>query len=40
MPAFTPDFTFNQGYLGEATDGIEARYSWTVPGGNGNGVKI
>jgi serine protease len=40
MPASTPDFTTNQGYLGEATDGIDARYSWTVPGGNGAGVKI
>ena len=39
-PAITPDFTLNQGYLGEATDGIDARYSWTVPGGNGTGVKI
>jgi serine protease len=40
MPAITPDFTTNQGYLGEATDGIDARYSWTVPGGNGTGVRI
>jgi serine protease len=40
MPATTPDFTTNQGYLGEATDGIDARYSWTVPGGNGTDVKI
>ena len=39
-PATTPDFTANQGYLAEATDGIDARYSWTVPGGNGAGVKI
>jgi serine protease len=39
-PATTPDFTTNQGYLDEATDGIDARYSWTVPGGNGAGVKI
>ncbi len=39
-PAITPDFTGNQGYLNAATGGIEARYAWTIPGGNGSGVKI
>lgn len=40
LPAITPDFTGNQGYLNEATNGIEARYAWTFPGGNGSGVII
>jgi hypothetical protein len=39
-PAITPDFTGNQGYLGPATDGIDAIFSATIPGGNGNGIKI
>jgi hypothetical protein len=39
-PATTPDFTSNQGYLGAAPDGINALFSFTIPGGNGNGVKI
>jgi serine protease len=39
-PAITPDFTSSQGYLGPATNGIDALYSWRVPGGNGSGVKI
>lgn len=39
-PAITPDFTGDQGYLDAAPGGIEARFSWTIPGGNGNGVRI
>lgn len=39
-PTTTPDFTGNQGYLGPATDGIDAIFSATIPGGNGSGVKI
>jgi serine protease len=39
-PHLTPDFTGNQGYLGPAPGGIEARFSWTIPGGNGSGVTI
>jgi len=39
-PAVTPDFTGNQGYLGPATNGIDAQYAWTIPGGNGAGVTI
>lgn len=39
-PATTPDFTGNQGYLDAAPEGIDALYSFTIPGGNGNGVKI
>jgi hypothetical protein len=36
----TPDFTSLQGYLGPAPDGIDAVFSWTIPGGNGNGIKL
>lgn len=39
-PAITPNFSENQGYLNAAPGGIEARYAWTLPGGNGQGVKI
>ena len=39
-PATTPDFTANQGYLGPAPDGIDAIFSATIPGGNGNGIKL
>jgi hypothetical protein len=39
-PAITPDFTASQGYLNAATDGIDARFSWTIPGGNGIGITI
>jgi len=39
-PAITPNFTANQGYLDAAPGGIDARYSWTIPGGSGSGVKI
>ena len=39
-PAITPNFTGNQGYLNAAPSGIDARYSWTIPGGVGSGKKI
>jgi hypothetical protein len=39
-PATTPDFTGDQGYLNPATDGIDARFAWTLPGGNGSGIKL
>lgn len=39
-PAVTPDFTGNQGYLGAATDGVDAQFAWTIPGGNGAGIRI
>lgn len=39
-PAVTPDFTGLQGYLGPATDGIDATFSATIAGGDGTGVKI
>jgi len=39
-PWIPPDFTRKQGYLDPAPGGIEARFSWTIPGGNGHGVTI
>jgi len=39
-PATTPNFTGNQGYLNAAPGGIDALFSWTIPQGNGSGVKI
>lgn len=38
--ATTPSFVANQGYLEEATDGINAEFAWTIPGGNGAGITI
>lgn len=38
--ADTPDFTANQGYVGLATDGLDAEYSWTLSGGDGSGITI
>jgi hypothetical protein len=39
-PSATPDFTSRQGYLDVAPGGIDARYSWTQPGGRGAGVQV
>jgi len=39
-PAITPDFTGNQAYLDAAPGGIDARFSFTIPGGNGSGITI
>lgn len=39
-PAVTPDFTGNQGYLDPAPGGIDAQFSWTIPGGDGTGITI
>jgi serine protease len=39
-PAITGDFSHAQGYLGAATDGIDAKYAWTIPGGNAAGITI
>jgi hypothetical protein len=36
----TPNFTPLQGYLGPAPDGIDAIFSATIPGGNGNRIKL
>jgi serine protease len=40
LPATTPDFSGSQGYLDAAPGGIEARFSFTIQGGNGSGVNI
>lgn len=40
LPETTPDFEVEQGYLDGAPGGIDARHAWTVPGGNGAGVRI
>jgi hypothetical protein len=39
-PPTTPDFTSRQGYLNPATNGIDAKLAWTIPGGRGKNVKI
>ena len=36
----TPNFEADQGYLDAAPVGINARFIWTIPGGDGNGVKV
>lgn len=36
----TPSFDTQQGYLGSAPAGIDARYAWTYPGGSGSNVNI
>ncbi|MBN8232132.1 S8 family serine peptidase [Corallococcus macrosporus] len=40
LPPVTPMYESLQGYLNAAPSGIDARYAWTVPGGNGSGVRI
>lgn len=41
LPDVTPDFTPQQGYLESAADGgIDARFAWRRPGGEGIGVNI
>jgi hypothetical protein len=39
-PTVTPDFSSHQGYLDAAPAGVDARYAWTRPGGDGAGVRI
>jgi subtilisin family serine protease len=39
-PTTTPNFESGQTYLDPATDGVDARAAWTLPGGSGNGVRI
>lgn len=39
-PPITADFTSSQGYLEVAPGGIDARYAWTLPGGQGNNIRI
>jgi cysteine-rich repeat protein len=40
VPPTTPSFAIDQAYLGEAPDGFDARYAWTLPGGRGTGVAV
>ena len=40
IPPPTPNLESLQGYLDPAPLGIDARYSWTQPGGRGQGVRI
>ncbi len=35
-----PDYESSQGYLNPATDGIDAKYAWNLPGGTGYGVTV
>ncbi|MFW9973012.1 MAG: S8 family serine peptidase [Candidatus Odinarchaeota archaeon] len=39
-PPATPDFTGMQIYMDPAPDGVNARYAWNYPGGDGTGVKV
>jgi hypothetical protein len=39
-PSETPDLTSRQGYLDPAPAGVDAHWAWTVPGGDGAGVRI
>ena len=39
-PSVTPDLSARQGYLDPAPGGIDARYAWTMRGGDGTGVGI
>lgn len=39
-PTTTPDFSSHQGYLDAAPGGVDARYAWGRPGGDGAGVRI
>ncbi|MBI3950685.1 MAG: S8 family serine peptidase [Acidobacteria bacterium] len=38
--SMTPDLTLEQSYLNPAPQGIDAHYAWSVPGGQGEGVKV
>jgi len=39
-PSFTPNFSNGQGYLNATPDGIDARFAWSQPGGQGQGVRL
>jgi len=39
-PPVPPNFQNLQGYINPATDGIDASYAWTLPGGTGTNVTI
>ncbi|WP_164012850.1 S8 family serine peptidase [Pyxidicoccus trucidator] len=36
----TPFYEGNQGYLNAAPGGVDARYAWGIPGGNGAGIRF
>ncbi len=36
----SPDFTGNQGYLDAAPGGVDAKFSWKLVGGRGNGIGV
>jgi hypothetical protein len=40
VPPVTPDFSIKQGYLKSATAGIDARWAWSVQGGDGAGTWV
>lgn len=40
VPPATPNFEPGQGYLNPAPQGIDARYAWSFPGGQGENVKF
>lgn len=40
LPPTTASFDGDQGWLGAAPSGVDARYLWNRPGGAGDGVKI
>jgi len=40
IPPPTPDFTVYQNYRFEAPGGIDAEFAYTLPGGDGTGIKI
>lgn len=40
IPPTTASFELEQGYLDAAPIGVDARYAWTISGGNGNGVRV
>ncbi len=39
-PPVTPNFINGQGYLNPAPEGVDARFSWTLLGGDGAGVRV
>lgn len=39
-PSMTPDFSGRQGYLDPAPAGVDARYAWSVNGGDGSGINV
>lgn len=40
VPDITPDFSMYQIYLDEAPIGVDAKYAWSMLGGNGGGITL